>query len=299
MRTACISLIVGLFVLAMTVPASAEYTVLLVSDCWAPDDPTPDKPHEDDPFVAWLEGLPGITVDTYGMAQAMRGNFGADDLAAVAACDLIVLSRRTDSGAYNVPQQWNGIEKPLILCSGYLTRSSRWGWSTGGSGDAGRTETDMAIALGMGGHDFFNKEHSLTDPVALFDWTPFAQSPKGVYAAPANEMKDAANAVLGTIDVDPNTVRVVLADYPKGFDFDEGGELKYGAAGGNRAFLAQWGYDFDLGDPINRRAQWDDCITDDHKNLLENMILTKIPEPTTLALLGLGGLAALLRRKKH
>ena len=300
MKTAAI--LAALAIVAFVAAPASAYVILLVSDANAPDEPGGD--HNDDSFVAWLDALPGIDVDTHGMTKRMRGDLGADDLAAIAACDMIIVSRRTDSGAYNKPQQWNPIEKPLLLCSGYLTRSSRWGWTTGGSGNVGNTETDMAIIAGKEGHDFYTKENAVTAPVTLFDWStsPTGKCPKQVYLPPMADVKDAGNTLLGTMDVDPNTIRAMMMDFPKGFDFDQGGDLKYGAAGGNRAFFAHWGYDdppTGTNGPGGTPSEWEDYITADYENILENIVMTKIPEPATLALLGLGGCMVLIRRRKR
>jgi len=67
--------------------------------------------------------------------------------------------------------------------------------------------------------------------------------------------------------------------------------------------MGHWGYDVDLDygadDPRNRRASWDDFITDGYKEALDAMITTLIPEPATIALLGLGGLALIGTRKRR
>ena len=120
-----------------------------------------------DRLVAMLESF-GHTVDTSGMAGAMNENQIVetfDDPVKVAkmnSADLIIMSRRTNSGAYDdntMKHAWNELETPLLLMSAYQTRgetsSKKWGWSKGGSGNASpTTETDMAIETGAEGHAF-------------------------------------------------------------------------------------------------------------------------------------------------
>lgn len=51
--------------------------------------------------------------------------------AQLADVDLIIVSRTTSSGNYDdgtEPQDWNALNKPLLLMSPFLARSSHWGW---------------------------------------------------------------------------------------------------------------------------------------------------------------------------
>ena len=90
--------------LALAIPAYAA-NILVVSD--ANDPAIPDGNHEDDELVYTLQGL-GHTVNTFGMGGAMQGDWSTnpDAVNAVNAAHLIVVSRRTNSGAYNQPTLW-------------------------------------------------------------------------------------------------------------------------------------------------------------------------------------------------
>jgi hypothetical protein len=233
----------------LTSVVNAGYDIILISDANPPD--VTDGDHEDDALVAWLEGL-GYTVDTSGMGGAYKDNQDpfADPakVAALNSAGMVIVSRRTNSGAYdNDPKSWNELGNPLLLMSGYLTRSSRWGWTTGGSGDADKTTTDVYV-MGV--------------PIdTFFDWsdapTP-GEGPRGVYL-PNNDGSsefDASALVIATFD---DRDMMVLID--EGTDLDTLNETtdKFGILGDDRGFLPNWSYDTDLdygeGDARNRRAQ--------------------------------------------
>jgi hypothetical protein len=277
----------------LTSVANAGYDIILISDCNPPD--VTDGDHEDDALVAWLEGL-GYTVDTSGMGKAYQdGQNPFDDPTKVAALNsagIVLVSRRTNSGAYdNNSKGWNELGNPLLLMSGYLTRSSRWGWTTGGSGDAAKTTTDVEV---MG-----------VVMETWFDWsdapTP-GEAPKSVYL-PNNDGSsefDASALVIATFD---DRDIMVLIDEGTDLDALNGTADTFGVLGADRGLLAHWGYDSDLnygdGDPRNRRANWGDFITDGYKDAAATMIATLIPEPATIALLGLGGLTLIGTRKRR
>lgn len=264
-------------------------TILLVTDIPAPGvDPGGD--HEDDSLVAILEGL-GHTVDTSGMGQTYRdGQDPFADPAKVAAlesADLVLVSRRANSGDYDENRKnWNELETPVLLMSGYITRgesgSKRWGWTAGDSADASLTETDLNL-MGLGVVE------------TLFDWsaapTP-GECPKSVYLPKKDGSSEypAEAIVIGTFDGYDFLVFI-----PEGTDFDalNGTTDKYGVAGDRRGFMGHWGYDLDTDE-----YGFDSFITDAYVEVLAEMVNFVIPEPATIALLGLGGLALLRVRKR-
>ena len=266
-------------------------TIALVSDADAPD---VNVGGIDDSYVSFLEGL-GYTVDTTGMGgnfkEGATSPFAAGNeakLAVLESADLVIISRKTNSGAYdNDRMGWNSLATPLLLNSGYLTRgessSKRWGWTTGGSSDADKTATDLDI---IGAHPFL--------PVPqIFDWSLAStapEAPKGVYL-PNSSGEVVGGEVIGEFEDD----RPFLIDFAAGIDLDAGNGTtdKYGVLGARRAFLAHWGYD---GEVAGETFRWDDFITDDYKDILAGTVAQMIPEPATMVLLGLGGL--MLRRRR-
>lgn len=283
-------------VFCLTGSAYAGYDIILISDCNPPD--VVDGDHEDDPLVDWLVSL-GYTVDTSGMGKAYREGEkpfeDPDKVAALNSAGIVLVSRRTSSGSYdNDRKSWNELANPLLLMSGYLTRgegSNKWGWTSGVSENANNTETDIELfgVIPIG---------------AFFDWseapTP-GQVPSQVYLPKNDGSSEFDEAAIVIATFDDHDMMVLI---PEGTDFDalNGTADKYGVAAEPRGFIGHWGYDVALnygeGDPRNRRANWGDFITDGYKEALSGMIAALIPEPATVALLGLGGLVLLRIRRR-
>jgi hypothetical protein len=135
-------------------------------------------------------------------------------------------------------------------------------------------------------------------PHTVYDWTgsPGGQSPKGPYLPNVAGGEIVAGTILAEF-VD----RPWMIDIPKGTDLDAVTGLSgKGVTGDNRVFLGAWGYDDGTGGtngPGGTPAEWGDYMTIEYKAILSETIRQKIPEPMTLTLLGLGGLALVRRRK--
>jgi hypothetical protein len=84
-----------------------------------------------------------------------------------------------------------------------------------------------------------------------------------------------------------------MIDIEAGTDLDAVNGLSgKGVTGENRVFLGAWGYD------TPGTWEWGDLMTIEYKAILSETIRQKIPEPMTLSLLGLGGLALVRRKRK-
>ena len=81
----------------------------------------------DDTFQAFLEGK-GHTVSN--TLQPYAGT--TPSAMELDAADLVIVSRSINSGNYiddaGLAAAWNAIDKPMLLMSSYLIRTSRWGW---------------------------------------------------------------------------------------------------------------------------------------------------------------------------
>jgi hypothetical protein len=283
----------------LTSVANAGYDIILISDANPPD--VADGAHEDDALVAWLEGL-GYTVDTSGMGGTYQDdeNPFADPakVAALNSAGMVVVTRRANSGDHDENRKnWNELGNPLLLMSGYITRGEgadkRWGWTTGASENTSPTETDVEV-MGLVIETWFDWSDAPTPGEV--------PSGRNVYLPKIDGSSefDSSALVIATFDDHP---MMVLMDEGTDLDALNGTADKYGILGADRGFLAHWGYDNDLnygeGDPRNRRANWGDFITDGYKDALSTMVAELIPEPATIALLGLGGLALISTRKRR
>lgn len=257
-------------------------TILVVSDSNAPN--VAGGNHEDDELVSFLAGL-GHVVDTTGMGQAMRGdwsaNAGIND--AVNAADMVIVSRRTDSGQYNQPGLWNGLDKPVLLMSGFLVRNNRWGYHT--NDDINGLPTDQnSMAITDGAHPYVAGAGT-----QLFDWednsgTPnhlgTNNAPKSIQVGLSSTLVSGANLV-GTMD---NGNRAMLYDIPSGTS------VKGTTLTQDRAFFGHWGYD----DATNGSDyRFDDFITDNYKQVMENIVTemagpAPVPNPNRPVALVLG-----------
>lgn len=296
------ALLYATLVLGLVAGSVQAGTIMVVSQALRPTDGTGN--HEDDELVTWLTSL-GHTVDTDAMASRYRDGgtdhpwsgtvLGNERLAKLQNADLIIVSRRTSSGNYDNATHkhaWNELTTPLIQCNAYLTRGGgiqKWGWTSTNSNNATNTVTDMPIVAGQAGHVFLGGK---TSPVTLFNWDQGGgetTAPKQVYLpdldAGASKFK---GTLIGTFDG-----RDMLGFIASGTDLDGGGALNYGTTGADRAFFGHWGYD-----ATGKDYRWDDLITQDYKDIMQNMVNTMIPEPATLTLLAAGVVATLIRRRK-
>lgn len=136
--------IVGALTAIQSAPAA---DILLVGGRFGPDDA----------LVSFLEGKGHAvtnTVDPY--IDTIPSATELD------AAEIVIVSRNIASGDYDspgFPAMWNAIEKPMILMSNYLPRTSRWGWfnTTAVSGDVA-APTDF--------NAFPNPSHPFVDGLA-------------------------------------------------------------------------------------------------------------------------------------
>jgi hypothetical protein len=289
----------------------------------------PGGKYVDSTLVDWLTSL-GYTVDTTGMG----GNYWDRDpvtnaprewwndaakMQHINDAELIIVSKYASSNRYDGEPDtgyvntfedrwhWNTLEKPIVSLSPHLADGTggtmpdptrRWGWTNAGNNrnycDSPTTATEMLWSTLM-----------LDMNTQLFDWST---APGGVCPAndrPALNVGDwpATAQLIGFYDdtwtdaeiaaVPARADKAILVDIPEGTDLDAfcGTTDYYGTTGGNRVLFGIWNYD-------SQAAYYFGLyLTPTYLNLFAQIIDQKIPEPATIALLGLGGLA-LLRKKR-
>ena len=275
-----------IMVIAMTGIAAAGGTgnVLLISDSKVPGVEPGTFPHNDDSLVTYLEGL-GLTVDTIGMSADFDDDQGgqnpfdnATKLAAITNTDLVIVSRRTNSGNYHDdanPGSYtnliNTMDTPMLLLSSYLTRSSRWDWSTGTNTNNGdRTATTLDIVAGQEGHPFFT---GLTGPITIFDWT----GTPGTAGECPRDINTAQSAMVSGVIIYGTCGGTGLGE-PMLLEFPIGTTLGNGLqTTGPRVFMGSIAYDNNTTGPGGAEHRFIDYVTAGYLTVLENVLNEMIP----------------------
>ena len=197
----------------------------------------PDNIASDGIYFGWF--IVPVNLDLYN--GAVTGNFtdrAGNRAAAVTSSDLLNI---------------NSPSLPTTM-TGYLTPNNRWNWTTGGSGNAATSTTDLVVESGQDGYAFLDGLDT-SGPIAIFDWSPDAAAPKAVFI-PNVDSTVAAATVVATFDSRP-----MLFDIPKGSTLNNSD-----IAGERRVFFGTWGYDSDATDTF------DSYLTDNFKTIMSNIL---------------------------
>jgi len=119
----CRKLLFLLVLLALGLTVSARAGTII----WVSDNKTGNQ--ADQGWIDLLESM-GWTVDL-SFANREGRTLDPAKIAALNAADLVIISRDSDSGAYDdgtEPTDWNGVTSPMILQAAHIARSNRWKW---------------------------------------------------------------------------------------------------------------------------------------------------------------------------
>jgi hypothetical protein len=166
----------------------------------------------------------GYTVE---IRTDLNVSLSEEQIAALNAADLVIITRNTNSANYNFPDIWNSIEAPILLQSCFLARNNRLLWLNSPT----QIENDgIELTVSDSIHPIFEGIDVSTGLLAIN-----AAVPLHTLAVP-----DAGNGTV--IAVSSKTGNVVIAEWPKDTEFYEGsGQF---ATGFRAIFFTGLSFDF-------------------------------------------------------
>lgn len=291
MKTKIIALLVGMVVLS--VHGANIYWV-----SFHPGDDTPDSDAANAGFT---------TAPDAGYTQLLRANghnviryltTPTPDVALLNSADLIILSRSVASSDYQDDPEtaaWNGITAPMIIINGYLLRSSRLGFVTGTT--IPDTAGTVTLQVKDPSHPIFagvalNPDNTMVNPYA--EIVTFNGNPQRGISVNMDPVAGGGK-VLATVATsgDPAFGGMIIAEWQAGATLatDPPDTL-----GGHRlAFLTG---SREASGLTSHGAGIYDLTPEGAKLFLNAVNYMAVPEPSTVALVALGGVALVLVRRK-
>jgi hypothetical protein len=262
-----------LVAVCLACPAGAALqNIVWVSDNKDPENVDPGTSTPRDQVWTDLLEANGYGVDKSFMNAEAR-ELDATKIAALNSADLVIISRNTNSGDYDDGDeiaQWNSLDTSVMMLVAHIHRSSRWKWLN--TTNTENTTANMKAVLP--GHPVF-------DGVSLDVNNEIAAI---LSTTSVTNHTEVGNGTLIAERADNGGVWIV--EWSAGQEFYDGsGEI----AGGPRMWFAAGQSGSGMDGLYN--------LTPDGEAVFLNAVAYMVPEPATIALLGLGALALHRRRR--
>jgi hypothetical protein len=235
---------------------------------------------------------------------------GTPNLATLNAADLVIISRSVPSGDYQQDQEtrdWNGVTAPMMILGGFVIRGGNAGGSRLGlmAGEATIDTTgNVTLTATAPAHPIFQGITLGTGNTLSYATdvnNPAGTLQRGISVVPGATA--AGGLTLGTTVVGGNP-GLVIGEWQAGATTADNTTTSPATfptpdtLGGHRmVFLA--GSREHAATPTSSEIAGIMDLTPEGRQLLLNAVnYMAVPEPSTYALFGLGGMALLLRRRK-
>lgn len=223
---------------------------------------------------------------------------GTPNSAALNSYDLVIIGRSVPSGDYELDAEtaaWNGISAPTILMGGYILRNNRLGFTTGTT--IPDTTNTVRLAVNNTAHPIFagipldGNNIMVNSFAGIASYTNNPQRGISVNTSPIAT----GGTVLATVGTaaDPTFGGMIIGEWQAGAtmatspaDTLGGHRLVFLSGSREQGITSEGAGIYDL--TADGQAMFLNAVT----------YMAVVPEPSTYALLGIGALALLMRRRK-